>query len=92
MASFSTLKIQNQTLGAVTVKIDSEDKSFIVNSGPHVCKTGEYYYIRLIDSETRVSGPYAHRAILENHGKLEYSKNLKPKNGDHFDLRKKNWI
>lgn len=89
MANFSTVKINHRELGVVSVKIDSEDKHLIVNRPTAICKAGgDRYYVRY-STEGR---EYLSRVILDKHNMLDYESKVRPNNGDHFDLRKKNWI
>lgn len=88
MANFSTMKINHRNLGTISVKIDKEDKHLLIDRPVVICKAGgDRYYVRYPDDGRE----YLHRAIFEEHGILSPSK-MRPNNGDHFDLRKKNWV
>ena len=87
MANFATVKINHRNLGAVSVKIDKEDKHLLSES-TMICKAGgDRYYVRY----SYGAREYLHRVIFEEHGILSLPK-MRPNNGNHFDLRKKNWI
>lgn len=89
MATFSTVKIGHRELGTVAVKIDTEDKHLFNDRPVTICKAGgDHYYVRY-STEGR---EYLSRVILEKHNMLDYERKTKPNNGDHFDLRKKNWL
>ncbi len=91
MATFATVKITNSRLGTVTVKVDKEDKAFLLEGRPYIHNSNaDNFYVRF--TYNGIPAELANRAILASHEMLDVSKNLKPKNGDHFDLRKKNWV
>lgn len=91
MATFATVKIENARLGTVTVKVDKEDKALLLEGRPYIHNSsGDNFYVRF--TYNGIPAELANRAILFSHEKLDINKNLKPKNGDHFDLRKKNWL
>lgn len=76
----------------VEVIIDSEDFSTFYETPAYICKVGNYKYVRFLNEEANnTNGPYAHRKILENHN-IPINSKISPNNGNHFDLRKKNWI
>lgn len=76
----------------VEIVIDSEDFSIFYETPAYICKVGSYKYVRFLNEETQNNnGPYAHRQILENHN-IPIKGKISPNNGNHFDLRKKNWI
>lgn len=92
--TYKTLKVTHPEMGEVKVKVDAEDADMLRNLSMYVKmdNTKENYKPRIaimFSDEQRLA--YAHRLILEEHNLLDYSRNYRPKNGDWFDLRKKNF-
>lgn len=83
-----TVKVSHKNLGNVSVKIDAEDKDLFTSHKMYVGTFGEMCSPKVrVDSS---SGEYASRVILEKHGLLDYAKNVFFRNGNSFDLTKKN--
>lgn len=94
-STFKTLKVTHPEMGEVKVKVDAEDVDMLKNLPLYVKMdyTTANYKPRIaimFSNEPRLA--YAHRLILEEHKLLDYGRNYRPKNGDWFDLRKKNFI
>ena len=94
-ASFKTIKVTHPDLGDVKVKVDSEDFDILKEKKLYLKidnTTVTEYHPRVCLIGSRGLESYAHRFLLENSKLLEKGRNYKPKNGDWYDLRKKNYI
>ncbi len=91
--TFKTIKVHHVTMGEVKVKVDSEDFETLREKRLYVkVDNSASSYVPKIAIIEGGELTYAHRFILSEHNMLDVSKNCKPKNGDFFDLRKKNFI
>lgn len=85
----SSIKLTHRELGDVILKVDSEDKDFVLANNPVInCSENRQPRVRFAPNEwTREE---VSRAILSKHKKLTQGKKVLFKNNDHFDLRKQN--
>jgi hypothetical protein len=95
MAMFKTIKVSHREFGDVKVKVDAEDAEILKNQNLYIKidnTTATEYHPRVCLYAAGGLVAYAHRFVLEKNKLLEKGRNYKPKNGDWFDLRKKNFI
>lgn len=83
----SVVKVAHRTLGSVSVKIDAEDKKLFTDKVVRVEMFSGTQSPKVRVGEDRT---FAARMILEAHNMLDIGKNVFFKNGDSFDLQKKN--
>jgi len=92
-STFKTIKLFHPELGDVKVTCDAEDFAFL-SSKPLYVKVDNSSGIvpRIAYNSVDEGFTYAHRAVLAQHKLLEVVKNVKPLDGDYFNLRKKNLV
>lgn len=94
----NTTKIfaENKEFGRVSIKIDAEDKHLVDNKYVIVkmWKSTNQSPIITVREPGATPSEYMHlsRLILDSHDMLDENKNVYYKNGDHFDLTKKNLL
>ena len=90
----SVIKVNHSKLGTCTIKLDKEDKE-LLSSRKVIIQTevarDVLPYVTLLGDEVNYK-ENACRAILKNKGLNILNKKISYRDGDHFNLQKKNLI
>jgi hypothetical protein len=85
----SSIKLTHRELGSVSIKVDAEDKDFVLANNPVVnCSENRKPRVRFAPNEWQREE--VSRAILTKHKVSVTNKKVLFKNNDTFDLRKQN--
>ena len=90
----SVIKVNHSYLGECCIKLDKEDKEYLLNRKITIqtesARDVPPYVVLLNDRENYKEN--ACRTILKNRGYNLLNKKVSYKDGDHFNLQKKNLI